>query len=139
MLYREPFGGGADRDVPRVWWPTDPLRWLREMSNLHLLAMPVIKKAPRRPWQPEREVQGGRRIDNQKFYQGTPWRKLRHLQLARFPLCAECERKGIFTPGRVADHIVPMSQGGAALSLDNLQTLCDRCHNVKSGQESHRI
>jgi len=31
------------------------------------------------------------------------------------------------------DHIIPLHQGGAAVDLDNLQTLCRDCHLAKSG------
>lgn len=79
-----------------------------------------------------RRIQG-----NESFYASTAWRKLRHLKIKMNPLCEECERLGKLTPGRVVDHITPINQGGASLALDNLQTLCDKCHNKKSGIESH--
>ena len=99
--------------------------------------MPTLKKSVRRPWQPERKVQSGRTHSNTKFYQSSEWRKLRALQMERQPLCEECERKGVATVARVADHVVPINQGGEPLNLDNLQSLCHTCHNRKSGKESH--
>ena len=85
----------------------------------------------------ERKPQEGRKYSNTKFYQSTAWRKLRKVKLEQDPLCEECLKKGIHTPAKVADHIVPINQGGAALNITNLQSLCDRCHNVKSAKESH--
>lgn len=99
--------------------------------------MPNIKKSCRRPWMAERKPQEGRKHSNTKFYQSTTWRKLRKVKLEQDPLCEECLKKGIHTPAKVADHIVSINQGGAALDIANLQSLCDRCHNIKSAKESH--
>jgi 5-methylcytosine-specific restriction endonuclease McrA len=49
------------------------------------------------------------------------------------PLCVECS--GI---GQVVDHIIPIRLGGEELSWENLQTMCHRCHNIKSGKEAHQ-
>ena len=99
--------------------------------------MPTIKKTVRRPWQPVRKPQAGRIHTNTKFYQSPPWRKLRALKMAQQPMCQECELKGIIKPARVADHIIPINQGGEPLNIENLQSLCNTCHNRKSGRESH--
>lgn len=99
--------------------------------------MPNIKRTCRRPWMAERKAQEGRKHSNTKFYQSTAWRKLRKVKLEKDPLCEECLKKDIHTPAKVADHIVPINQGGAALNITNLQSLCDRCHNIKSAKESH--
>jgi 5-methylcytosine-specific restriction endonuclease McrA len=34
------------------------------------------------------------------------------------------------------DHIVPVAQGGGACGLENLQTLCYRCHQAKTRLEA---
>ncbi len=99
--------------------------------------MPTIKKTVRRPWQPERKAQEGRIYSNTKFYTSPKWRRLRELQLQQQPICEECQRKGIITQANVADHIVPINQGGEPLDIENLQSLCHRCHNRKSGREKH--
>ncbi|GAB0481680.1 hypothetical protein KML24007_04260 [Alistipes indistinctus] len=99
--------------------------------------MPMIKKTTKRPWQPERGVQEGRLHPNNKFYQSTAWRDLRALKLEQSPLCEECQRKGITTLAQMVDHVVPINQGGAKLDMENLQSLCNPCHNRKSGQEAH--
>lgn len=99
--------------------------------------MPNIKKSCRRPWMAERKPQEGRKHSNTKFYQSTAWRKLRKVKLEKVPLCEECLKKGVHTPAKVADHIVSINRGGSALDIANLQSLCDRCHNVKSAKESH--
>ncbi|CAE7540133.1 smrc-1 [Symbiodinium sp. CCMP2456] len=35
-----------------------------------------------------------------------------------------------------ADHILPVWQGGGACGLENLQTLCASCHNLKTSEET---
>ena len=42
------------------------------------------------------------------------------------------------TPAQMVDHVRPINEGGAALDLENLQSLCHACHNRKSGRERHR-
>ena len=62
---------------------------------------------------------------------GVVWRRLRLMQLAREPLCRDCRRRGLLTPGEHVDHIVPKRDGGEDL-FDNLQTLCETCHARKT-------
>ncbi len=59
-------------------------------------------------------------------------------QLNAEPLCEECRRGGVVTPATVVDHIVPINEGGAPMDMDNLQSLCAKCHNRKSGAEAHK-
>lgn len=99
--------------------------------------MPTLKKTEKRPWMPERGVQEGRLHPNNKFYQSKAWRDLRALKIEQFPLCEECQRKRITTLAQVVDHVVPINEGGAKLDMVNLQSLCNPCHNRKSGQEAH--
>ena len=96
--------------------------------------MPRIKKhSDRKPWMPKPVAF---EHTSMPFYHTTTWRKCRMAYLQRNPLCAECKRKGEITPGTVVDHITPIRLGGAELEETNLQTLCTKCHNSKSGQES---
>lgn len=99
--------------------------------------MPTIKKKCSRPWMVKREP-FKRSRPNTGFYQSMAWRNLRKAFITQHPICEECKKKGIITPATVVDHIVPINEGGAALSPDNLQSLCDRCHNKKSASEGHK-
>jgi 5-methylcytosine-specific restriction endonuclease McrA len=45
----------------------------------------------------------------------------------------------VVRPARVVDHIRPVRRGGAFWDIHNLQTMCESCHNSKSGKESHGI
>ena len=95
--------------------------------------MPNVPKRKQRPWLQGSHQSSKQRLERNKFYQSYAWRQLRSMFIKRNPLCVECE--GI---GQVVDHIVPIKSGGDPLEWDNLQTMCHRCHNVKSGKESHQ-
>ena len=63
------------------------------------------------------------------FYRTQQWRRLRAECIARHPICATA---GCGQPSRVADHVVPRSQGGAD-DLENLVGRCITCHNARRG------
>lgn len=97
--------------------------------------MPTITKHKPRPWLTEHKPHEGRKHPNTKFYQSTPWRRLRAVKLEQQPMCEECERNGVITPAQIVDHIVPINRGGASLDIENLQSLCNACHNRKSAKD----
>lgn len=99
--------------------------------------MPTINKPKRKAYLPPRETQGRRTHANTEFYQSSRWRRVRLSYLAAHPLCVECERQGRVTPATVVDHIKPINEGGARFDFENMQGLCARCHNRKSGREAH--
>ena len=74
-----------------------------------------------------------------RFYSSDRWRKLRKAKLSRNPLCEECTRQGKHTPATMVDHIQPIRFGGAALDMENLQSLCWSCHSAKSVKEGSRF
>lgn len=94
--------------------------------------MPNVPKRKQRPWLQGQNKASKQRIERNKFYQTNAWRTLRNMFIKRHPLCVECD--GI---GQVVDHIIPIKQGGDSLEWDNLQTMCHRCHNIKSGKEAY--
>ena len=53
------------------------------------------------------------------------------------PLCAEGERQGRVALATQRDHIKPLAEGGADDS-NNVQGLCEPCHDAKSLQERIR-
>lgn len=66
---------------------------------------------------------------------GGRWRWLRKQVLERDGyLCCECKKVGRLTPATEVDHIIPKSQGGTD-EPDNLQSLCNACHKIKTARE----
>jgi 5-methylcytosine-specific restriction protein A len=77
-----------------------------------------------------------KRDSSSKRGYGWQWEKvrLRALKRDRY-LCQPCERKGFVTQANAVDHILPKSQGGTD-ELENLQAICNECHEVKTIEES---
>ncbi len=61
--------------------------------------------------------------------------KVRPEQLRREPTCRICNTKGRLTEAEEVDHVKPMVEGGAPYAFDNLQSLCKRCHVIKTATE----
>lgn len=59
-------------------------------------------------------------------------REWRAKVLKRDPICV-C---GCGEPSTVADHIIPIRDGGARFDLKNGQGMAESCHNAKRGRES---
>lgn len=70
----------------------------------------------------------------QAFYSSTDWRKARAWKLKHTPICEICRMDN----ATMVDHIVPIKQGGAGLDPNNLQSLCQSCHNRKTAREFRR-
>lgn len=68
------------------------------------------------------------------FYDSARWRKLRRWWLSSNPVCAMCKGQG-----SQVDHIKPIAIGGHPMDMTNLQTLCDRCHAIKTRSENKII
>lgn len=68
---------------------------------------------------------------------GRSWMSLRREVLIRDGYA--CQSCGIVRLDNECDHIVPLEQGGAAMDINNMQTLCggpDGCHTKKSALEA---
>jgi 5-methylcytosine-specific restriction enzyme A len=63
------------------------------------------------------------------------WRRLQFAYLSEHPLCVMCESRGCITEAVLVDHVTPIVAGGAVLDRANLQSLCVRCHAIKSGRD----
>jgi len=58
---------------------------------------------------------------------------MRNAFIKENPECNECGRIA-----QMVDHIQPVRLGGSFDDIDNLQSLCNRCHAAKSGREAHQ-
>jgi 5-methylcytosine-specific restriction enzyme A len=70
------------------------------------------------------------------LYDDPRWSKLRKWQLAAHPLCILCKQVGIVTEATVVDHRIP-HRGNLELfwDRDNLQSVCEICHNASKAQQ----
>lgn len=68
-----------------------------------------------------------------EFYASSLWTKLSLAFRAENPLCFMCSQLGT-----EVDHIIPIRYGGAPLDWANLQTLCRRCHKLKTHQDKKK-
>ena len=72
------------------------------------------------------------------FYQSVRWRAVRAAFLREHPMCAACAARGRVVAAVVADHVVPVKDGGARFDTGNSQALCISDHNAKSARETAR-
>jgi 5-methylcytosine-specific restriction protein A len=72
---------------------------------------------------------------NSKIY-NNQWRKASKTYLKENPLCVHCEKEDRLTPATEVDHIIPHG-GDMKLFWDksNWQTLCKKCHSIKTAKE----
>lgn len=69
------------------------------------------------------------------FYQSKDWIRFRNWYRSKHPLCEECSRRGMITPMKIVDHIIPIKQGGDKFSENNSRSLCQECHNRKTAED----
>ncbi len=71
-----------------------------------------------------------------KLYKTKRWQHRRAVQLAQDPLCAMCQRLGLYVPATVADHVEPHRGDVVKFWRNRLQSLCTPCHSsVKQREE----
>lgn len=78
-----------------------------------------------------------RNLDATSFYNSTQWKKVRKQILIRDGgLCVRC---GGTSKRMIVDHIIPLEiDYSLRLRLDNLQTLCNPCHNAKTQEDENK-
>lgn len=74
---------------------------------------------------------------SKQFYHSAAWKRVRNLiRIRDNGLCVECLNDKRITVGTIVDHIIPIKQNwNKRLDEDNLQLLCQSCHNKKTGTE----
>lgn len=64
------------------------------------------------------------------------WQKTRRMKLRRNPLCEPCQRKGLITEAQQVHHLTPIKEApDLALSMENLESICTRCHARENARE----
>lgn len=93
-------------------------------------------KSPKRPWHRKRET-GPAHIGRYDvgFYKRKTWQGVRTQKLWNNPYCEVSEAFGMLVDGDHVDHTVPRSKGGSDFNPENLMTLSEYVHGVKSGHE----
>ncbi|MDR6883125.1 HNH endonuclease signature motif containing protein [Bacillus sp. 3255] len=73
--------------------------------------------------------------DSKAFYNSTDWQKVRKQALTRDNyLCRRCFSKKKLVPADMVHHIIPLRDDREkGLDLDNLESLCNSCHNTVHG------
>lgn len=100
--------------------------------------MPSIPKSQIKPtWIAPAKKQGKKSWGyDTNFYRRKAWRTIRRIKLMEDPLCVECEKEGKLVSATVVDHIKARRDAPELeLEFSNLQSLCESCHNSKSGRE----
>ena len=87
------------------------------------------KKATPAYWSKKKDM--SERTYKDKRYNSRRWRKARLSFLKYNPTCTVCDKLAT-----VVDHIKPVRLGGEFWDRDNWQSMCEVCHNRKSGYES---
>ena len=72
------------------------------------------------------------------IYTSARWIALRDDHRRSHPCCELCERRGIYRPVDVVDHVHELLDGADPFDPDNLQSLCTECHNRKTGDEAKK-
>ena len=62
----------------------------------------------------------------------------RERRLRAEPLCRHCKSAGLVRLATVVDHITPLDKGGTDAD-DNVQSLCEPCHRIKTATEDHNL
>ena len=81
-----------------------------------------------------RERDKKRLPSSQRGYDAN-WRRLRNWFISHNPVCNHCG-----SAGEVVDHIIPHKMDMILFNdVENLQTLCKRCHDVKTATEGGEV
>lgn len=75
-----------------------------------------------------------------EIHSSSRWRRTSLLYREANPICEQClceasKEAGMINLATSVDHIVPLFAGGEPYSWDNLQSLCDYHHSLKSQRE----
>lgn len=87
---------------------------------------------------PKKRVLEHHYIDGKYIYHTSMWRRLSKQKRQDNPYCEHCAKNKRATIAQMVDHIVPIEFGGAPFNIDNLQSLCHRCHAIKTAADNRK-
>lgn len=78
--------------------------------------------------------------ESSKFYKSKSWKKTREQVLIRDKgLCQSCLKNKRITMASIVDHIIPLKIAWEKrLDMNNLQSLCQSCHNQKTAEDKKK-
>ena len=125
-------------------------RWCREpavrdgLCAGHLLRPVYVDRARKRAREAKRAGRKRGRRWAHPLKNDPTWRRLSRAWLAAHPWCARCLARparsggGMRRPAEHVDHILPVAVAPDRQYDDtNLQSLCRRCHSIKTAREAH--
>ena len=63
------------------------------------------------------------------------WQKVRKIKIMRNPTCEQCDKQGVDKIATIVHHIMPIdTHPELRLSMDNLMSLCNECHEEIHGR-----
>lgn len=69
-----------------------------------------------------------------KVYGSSRWQSVRRQYREEHPLCEACLRDGIITAATLVHHKIEIADGGDPFDPENLESLCQACHNRVHGE-----
>jgi 5-methylcytosine-specific restriction protein A len=73
------------------------------------------------------------------FYLSPEWRNLRELKLSMNPICERCIKIDRITPAKEVHHKIDITEDPfKALDINNLESLCKRCHSTHTMKETRK-
>ena len=85
----------------------------------------------------EKKMEEERGSASERGYDAN-WHKVSEMHLKEFPLCAECEKQGRIVAATLTHHIKRIKDGGDKLAWDNLESVCQACHDVIHSEDRWR-
>ena len=74
------------------------------------------------------------------FYHTRAWLKLRLIKLAETPYCEDCHERGELVAASHVHHVVEIKDDWSRrLDIDNLRSLCHRCHSQTHMRQKRSI
>jgi 5-methylcytosine-specific restriction endonuclease McrA len=94
---------------------------------------------PRRPNVKRKYIPKNRRSKRNrvnKVHRTNRWTKLSVRYRQDNPSCEVHKHYGIIEPATETDHIYRIADGGAPYDTNNLMSICNDCHNIKTAIEN---